>query len=453
MIAAPSSGTGKTTVTIGLMAAFRQRGLKVQPYKVGPDYIDPAFHAAVTGRESINLDGWLLKQKVIQDLTAQYSVDADLSIIEGVMGLYDGRGLDPLEGSTAGLSIDLKTPVILVLDAKGMSASIAAVVHGLKTFRPVQIAGVIINRPSSDKYYQLLKACIETHTHTPVLGFVPVLPEVQFPSRHLGLIQQCEIDDWEQKIKLLGETIGRCVDLETLIQVSKETEPLEKPIAEKTPPHKQVTIAVAQDQAFQFYYPENLHILQRLGAELVFFSPLQDRMLPGNCDALYIGGGYPEVFAQQLENNETMRRDIRVQAEKGLPIYGECGGYMFLHERFKTLENKTYEMCGVFKGEAVMTKRLQHFGYNTITACTSSCLFQPGDEIRAHEFHRSVINNDNEEPVVKVSKTYNGKKETWECGKVYKQTFGMYPHLYFAGNEKAAAHFIQAAIAYKTHSK
>ncbi|MCT4598941.1 MAG: cobyrinate a,c-diamide synthase [Vallitalea sp.] len=449
IISAPHSGTGKTTLTMGIMSVLKHRGLCVQPYKVGPDYIDPEFHRLVTNRPSINLDGWILEDNINQELFIKYSKDADISIIEGVMGLYDGYMSEPMIGSTAHISKLIDAPVILVMNAKGMSTSAAALVHGMISFRNINIKGIIINRPASERHYNILKNTIEQHTGVSVIGYLPKLEDVKLESRHLGLVQSSEIHDINSKIKKLSETVAETINIDKLIKIANDTPTIEWEDSNKEKQNYEVNIAVAKDKAFAFHYNENIEILKKLGANIHYFSPLQDTKLPDKCDGIYIVGGYPEVFAEQLSKNILLMKEIKNKAENNIPIYGECGGYMYLHESITTLDDKTYKMVGIFKGRAYMKKRLQNFGYTTVEGIDNTILFDKGMSFRAHEFHRSIVDREDKKYYIKASK---GDKE-WNCGKIYNNVYGMYPHIYFPSNIAIAEKFIKSMAEVKKTKK
>lgn len=448
LIAAPHSGTGKTLFTIGIMAALSKRGMQIQPYKVGPDYIDTAFHTYVTKNSSINLDGWMLKEHEIKRIFLDYSTKADLSIVEGVMGLYDGVNYDPFVGSSAGISKLLDIPVILVMQAKGMSTTAAAILQGLKEFGDVNIAGVVINQPSSINHYQSLKKAVEMHTSIKILGYLPYIDSSNLKSRHLGLIQSCEIDNLDQIIEELREKIEEYIDVNQIIEISQKASSLydEETIKTYIEQPKKIKIAVAYDQAFRFYYHENFKILERLGVELHFFSPLKDRSLPKDCCGLYIGGGYPELFAEQLEANVSLRKQIYDRAQHGIPIYAECGGYMYLNKHFIDRDGKKYEFVGLFDGESQMTERLQNFGYAEIETVSENFMFSKGQKVRAHEFHKSIILRKEENYCVKVTKNRDGNERVWNCGMQKENVFAMYPHLYFPSCQQIAENFVNQCI-------
>lgn len=444
VIAAPSSGSGKTTFSMGLMAAFCRRGLKVQPFKVGPDYIDPAFHTGITGRNSINLDGWMLEEPVLRQLFAKGSQGADLSIVEGVMGLYDGYGADPMEGSTAGMAKILQAPVILIMTIDAMAASAAAIAYGLKEFGPVNLKGIVINKPSSPHHYQIVKDAIEKYAGVQVLGFLSKTTDIELKSRHLGLVQSSETENLPEIVDVLADLIEENIDLDLLLKVAEDASPWEFEIPASPDIRKaEFKIAVARDQAFSFYYHENLSMLCRLGAELVFFSPIRDKALPRDSCGVYIGGGYPEVFAPEIAANTALMQDIKEKAEQGMPIYGECGGYMYLNKNFTNDAGEIFPFVGIFDGEAVMTNRLQNFGYLEVLGLTDTVLFEKGERIKAHEFHKSKILRTDDNFCMQGEKVKNGAKTQWHCGRKYKNVFGMYPHIYFPANEKFAINFVR----------
>ena len=449
VIAAPYSGAGKTTVCIGIMAALTNRGINVQPFKIGPDYIDPAFHTEVTKRNSVNLDSWLFDEETVIKLFQKYALDSDISIIEGVMGLYDGIGSDPMLGSSAGMAHILKSPVILVLPAQGMSTTIAAIIKGLKEFREINIVGVILNKVSTDKYYELLKEIIETHTNVKVVGRLPIADDIKLKSRHLGLIQNCELQDKEYMIEKLIELVEEYINLDQIINLAQKAEELKIELdKEKEYEKSYVNIAVAYDESFQFYYYDNIKALEELGATITYFSPLNDNKLPENIDGIYIGGGYPELYAKGLEQNISMLQEIKSMSDLGMPIYAECGGYMYLNKRIRTLENDVYNMVGVFDGEVIMTSQLQNFGYAELTAKKSSCIFKVGDKIKCHEFHTSYVEHNNEKLVL-TEKYRNNANISWYSGSKKNNTFGMYPHIHFLSNINIAKNFVESCLKYK----
>lgn len=364
LIAAASSGTGKTTVTLGIMHALKKRGLRVQPFKVGPDYIDTNYHQAITGVASINLDSFLIDDDaMLAALFEKHGQSADISVIEGVMGLFDGLGIDRDNSSTSFIAKCTKTPVILVVDGKAISTSAAAIVDGFNRFDPeLTIAGVIINRVASENHFSLIKGAIERYTDVPVLGYLPKNTAVALPERHLGLVPKEEMTELETKWEVLGDLIAEHVDLDRLLAISKTGAKLTvHPPEIQVPDFSGMRVAYALDAAFHFYYQDNLDFIRSTGATLIPFSPLEEREVP-DADFIYIGGGFPEVFAERLAKNKSMHESILAAHEQGKPIYAECGGLMYLGSSLE-MEAESYEMVGVFDGVSKMTTRLRKFGY------------------------------------------------------------------------------------------
>lgn len=419
VVAGTHSGAGKTTTAIGLMAAFARRGLHVQPYKAGPDYIDPTWHSAVTGVASRNLDLWMLSKSVVKRLAARA---ADLSIIEGVMGLYDGPG------STAELARLLKAPVVLVVDAHAMAGSAAAIVRGFETLeRGVHVAGVILNRVSGAGHFELLKAAIEARCRARVLGFVPKDDALRMPERRLGLVPAQERGRIDELADRLVAHLERTVDLDAVLELARTAPTL--PRYEQTATgNATVRIAVALDDAFCFYYEDNLDLLRECGAELVFFSPLADRRLPDGVGGVYFGGGFPELFEEQL------RASPLAGELSGMPIYAECGGLMFL------------SMIGVIPGKVTMTDRLQHFGYCEAEG-RGSFLLRPGETVRGHEFHYSAWEGEGASPAILARRRRTGSErpEGYAAGRVHAS----YVHIHFYGCPWLARRFVLAAAEFQ----
>lgn len=451
VIGGTNSGCGKTTISAGIMAALVKRGLRIQPYKVGPDYIDPMFHTYITGRDSRNLDSFLMNEEILPYLFERNSKNADICIVEGVMGLYDGYGGYSQTASTAHVSKIISSPVILIINGEGMSLSIVPFIKGFMDFdREVNIKGVIINGIRSESHFSLLKKNIEDHTGIRVLGYLKRMEEYTFPSRHLGLVQGEEINDIKNRISALAEEIEKTIELDEVIKIASEAENLKDysfnfNIAKRK---YHFRIGVAKDKAFNFYYKDNLELLEMLGAELTFFSPLSDSSLPENIDGLYIGGGYPEVFAKELQDNIPMRECIKKTIEEGLPAYAECGGMMYLSQSIRTLEGKEYGMVGIVPGQSEMTSKLQRFGYVDIEITGDNVLSKKGYRIKAHEFHYSTTTIDWNVPTCfKISKKKKDKEPvTWHCGYKLHNLLAGYPHLHFWGNTGFAEKFINRCI-------
>jgi cobyrinic acid a,c-diamide synthase len=423
VVAGTHSGAGKTTVTLGLMAALARRGLRVQPYKAGPDYIDPTWHTAVTGVPSRNLDLWLLSKSTVKRLASR---PADISIIEGVMGLFDGPG------STAEMARLLKAPVVLVVDGHGMAGSAAAVVRGFEMLeRGVQVAGVILNRISSAGHFDLLREAIERRCRARVLGYLGKDDRLRLPERHLGLVPAHQSGRIGALADHLVEHLERTVALDAVLALASEcggddtTSSLDGP----APPRTIARIAVARDEAFCFYYEDNLDLLRSYGAELVFFSPLVDRHLPAGVGGVYFGGGFPELFDKEL-------RTSPLAAELAdLPVYAECGGLMFL------------SMIGMIPGQVTMTDRLQNFGYCEAEG-QGSFLVREGEKVRGHEFHYSTWDGEGKDGegqspalLVRRRRTGSERREGYASGLIHAS----YVHVHFHGCPWMARRFVRAA--------
>lgn len=437
IISSNCSGGGKTTFTLGFMKVLKDRQIEVQGYKVGPDYIDTAFHKEVTKKASRNLDTFLMGEDGV--IRSYIKGSGDVGVIEGVMGLYDGIGASE-KASTYEVSKLLgNMPIILVLSPKGQSASICAEINGFKNYRNANIVGVVLNS-ISEKYYNLLKFAIEENCGVKVFGYLPKTSEISLSSRHLGLVQSMEVLNLEEKLVICKELIEKYVDVDGLISVMSEFHANDidfnidndlnfENITSETKP---LRIGIALDKAFSFYYKDNLEYLENLG-EVVYFSPIKDKVLPHDLDFIYIGGGYPEVFKEELEANFSMRQSIKEALNNGLKCYAECGGMMYLT---KSIDG--FQMVGFFDGESEMTSKLQNFGYCKVKINKNSSLaniFENMEfQINAHEFHKSRVNL-KEEQVYEVEKTqYNGEIIRWKCGYFKKNTLVAYAHINFSKN-------------------
>ncbi len=453
ILAGTGSGCGKTTLTMGLLSLLRRRGLTVQPFKVGPDFIDPMFHQYVTGRPSANLDSWLLDEATLRRLFAARAADADLAVIEGVMGLFDGQRGVSLQGSTAQMAQILQTPIVLVVNAAGMSLSVAALIRGFQQFIPgLPIQGVILNQLKSKSHFLLLKRIIETENGVNVLGYLPYLPEITLPSRHLGLIPQAEIDGLTEKLGHLTGILADTIDLEALVALASGAGPLDAPRSDRRALGR-VRLGVAQDAAFNFYYHDNFALLRQLGAELIFFSPLSDGQLPEGLDGLYFGGGYPEVFAATLSANRSMRENVRRAAERGMPVYAECGGLLYLCRNLTDQQGATHEMCAVFPVAGRITGSLQHFGYVEVETIRDTLLGPAGQRIRAHEFHYSEITGltgqlAGDQAYRVTKERADGAASCWSGGLTYQNVLAAYPHLHFEANPSLAENWLRRCAAY-----
>ncbi|MCC8046554.1 MAG: cobyrinate a,c-diamide synthase [Clostridiales bacterium] len=542
MLAAPGSGSGKTMITCGMLQAFCERGLRPASFKCGPDYIDPMFHTRVIGTPSRNLDTFFTDPQTTRYLFARTAQSAGISILEGVMGLYDGLGGISMEASSYDLAAVTETPVILIVNARGMSLSVIPLIQGYLNYqscyirqhpdqygvfdgrtpgcdyetqisdkaqciRKTQMAeklqnsggyirGVILNQ-TTKMTYLLLKEEIEKQTGVHVYGYVPKLDDAAVESRHLGLVTPDEIADLKNRLSRLGEALEQCLDLDRILALAQdaadyEEDALEMPesagryvihtadpaallqmaytadpaalsqtayTADATVPRqmvhpadivKPVRIAVARDDAFCFYYQDNLDLLEMLGAELVFFSPLRDAQLPEGVGGLLLGGGYPELYAKQLSENTAMKRSISSAIENGLPYLAECGGFMYLHEEMEDMEGRSWPMCGCISGRAYRTEKLGRFGYIMLSAREKEALqegfLKPGETIRAHEFHYF----DSTDPGNAYMAKKPAGKRTWDCVHSSEHSAAGYPHLYYWSNPAFAARFVSSARRYRS---
>ena len=446
LIAGTSSGVGKTTISLGIMQALTKRNLKVQPYKVGPDYIDPSYHTFITGRYSRNLDSYMLEDEKIKYIVKESSKDADISVIEGVMGLYDGYGIDLDDCTSSYTSKLLKAPVILVINAKAMATSAAAMVLGYKMLDPnVNIAGVITNNVRSKSHYDLLKEAIEKYTGVEVLGYFPPNKEFSLESRHLGLIPSVEMDSLKAKFDNLADEIEKYINIDRIIEIS-ETEDFDSSFnlddfIEKNKVTDK-TIAIAYDKAFNFYYRENIDLFEKLGMKIEYFSPISDKKLP-KCDYVYIGGGFPEIFAKELDENTEIKFSIMNAHINKIPIYAECGGLMYLGEKLEDQNKDIYNMVGIFKGCSKMTSSLKRFGYCFGEAKKDNILAKKGEIIKGHEFHHSVFESE-EECAYHMRKLKDDKViDEWEGGYSKDNTLATYLHTHFYNNLDCIANFIE----------
>jgi cobyrinic acid a,c-diamide synthase len=401
VIAGTTSGVGKTTVATGLMGALRKRGLRVQPFKTGPDYIDPSYHSWVSGESSRNLDTWLLSRDAVLELFSRAMEGKDVAVIEGVMGLYDGHSSLNEEGSTAELAKLLGAPVILVVDSRKGARSLAAIVSGYQAFDPaLNLGGVILNGIGSDEHLRFCREAIEHYTKVAVLGYLPRRDNLSLPERHLGLIPTVEGPASKEFLELLVAQCETTLDIPQILHLSEqavtpEAEPALFPI---TPKPALARIAVARDKAFSFYYQDSLDLLEVWGAELIFFSPLEDTKLPPGISGLYIGGGFPELYAAELAENKSIRQEIKLAAERGMPIYAECGGLMYLGRSIKDLEGEEYPMVGAIPVSSQIDSPRLSLGYRTVQALGDGPLLRQGEIVRGHEFHWSILEKNADTP-------------------------------------------------------
>ncbi len=450
IVAGTHSGCGKTLTSLALMAALVRRGLVVQAFKVGPDFIDPGHHAAVTGRPSHTLDGWMTGRKAVQDIFLRHTVHAavrpDVAVVEGVMGLYDGASGSGDAGSTAEIAKWLDAPVLLVADARSMARSAAALVSGYTAFDDaLTFAGVVFNRVGSENHRALLAESMATYCPSVRLaGCLPRDEALSVPSRHLGLMTADDHPLAAPRLEGMANWVEGGVDVPGLLSLLPSLhpglpeEPRERPVRAR--------IGVARDAAFCFYYEDNLRLLQEAGAELCFFSPLADAELPAGLDGLYLGGGYPELHARQLAGNIEMRHAVREFSESGRPVYAECGGFMYLMRELRTAEGETVPMCGCFAMRCRMDERFRALGYREVNTMAPSILGPAWTVARGHEFHYSYVAEQDPSALavykVKDRRDWLGQSE----GFVHRNTLGSYVHLHFASNPAVAEAFVEACV-------
>ena len=450
LLAAPSSGSGKTTVVMAVTGAFKRKGLGVRAFKVGPDYIDPMFHRAVTGVEAHNLDLFLCGghgkgEDVCKEILSRHGENADICVLEGAMGFYDGLGLSS-DFSAYDTACRLETPVVLVVSGRGSALSTAAVLKGLAEFRSdSHVVGFIVNHVKPG-VYRFYKELWEKESGLKAYGCFPDLPEGTLESRHLGLVTADEIVGLQHKARILAEAALEYIDLDGLAALAEETPPISY-IPKDIKAVGQATIAVARDEAFCFYYEDGLNELVRYGAKIVEFSPLHDKQLPP-CDGLYIGGGYPELYAETLSNNGSMRLSIQKAVQAGLPCVGECGGYMYLAESFRN-EGTEFSMVHVVPGKISMTNRLVGFGYAEMTAHEDNLLCSATETMRAHEFHYSQSTDAGAAFTI----TKRGRRAAGEAIFAKGRIFAGYPHFHFSGETKAAERFVRACVDFRKREK
>lgn len=447
MIAAPKSGSGKTMITCALLQALKNRGIAAVSYKCGPDYIDPMFHKTVLDIPSKNLDTFFTDEVQTRSLFLKDRTEADFAVLEGVMGLYDGLGGVREEGSSYHLAKVTRTPIILVVDAKGMGKSVAALVAGFLFYDTEHlIKGVILNRMSKG-YFDILKPILEQELGIQVLGYFPENKTIKLESRHLGLRMPMEIADIREQLKLVSEALEKTAAVETIVKLGVEAEPIEGCGAKNSEYHfyeKSPVIAVARDEAFCFYYDDNLRLLEEYGASLQYFSPIHDEALPENCAGILLGGGYPELYASELSANKTMRNSIREYVKSGIPTVAECGGFMYLHSAIVDQNGERYEMADVLPGTCSYKGKLVRFGYIKLTEKKSHFL-PDGTSICAHEFHY-FDSSDNGENCTAL-KPVTGK--SYPCvitGATYWLGF---PHLYYPSNPEFARRFVELTRDYQ----
>lgn len=452
MITAASSGSGKTMITCGLLELFKRKGLNPLACKCGPDYIDGLFHKQVLELEGMNLDSYFEAPEELRDKYSRLS-KGHLPVVEGVMGYFDGLGGSTTRASSWEVAHILDLPAVLVVDARGASVSLAAVIKGFLEFeRPMgsQIKAVIFNR-MSPMLYPRIRELVERETGIRAAGFVPELDFLKVGSRHLGLVLPEEIAGLREQMNRLGKCLEETIDWEFLEELGAEKE--ERDALEEENTEASCTAAfsfrlgIAMDEAFCFYYQDNLRLLERLGGELVYFSPIHDRSLPEQLDGLILGGGYPELYCEALSLNESMREAVKKAAEGGLPVLGECGGYLYLLEELEAEDGRIWPMTGVLKGKGYKKGKNSRFGYIGVEAEKDRLYLKPGEQIRGHEFHYWDCEVLEEEWVMRAKKPVGNR--SWPCIRIKNQVMAGFPHLFYPSCPAFAVRFAKACVRYK----
>lgn len=441
MIGATASGTGKTLITCGILQAFVNRKLKTASFKGGPDYIDPMFHSKIIGAKSRNLDTFFTNDETTKYLFGKTAKNADISVMEGVMGFYDGMSLTSTQASSYELAKITDTPVILIVNCHGMSLSILPMIKGFIEYRAdSHIEGVILNQVSKCLYTSV-KQQIETELQIKVFGYVPIVKDLMIESRHLGLITPDEVDGLHSKLDKLAELFEETINLDEILDLARNTSELsyQAPIIPKLT--GKTRIAVAKDEAFCFYYEDNLELLKEMGAQLIEFSPLHQNSLPKDIDGLLLGGGYPELFAEVLSENTSMRQSLKIAIEQGLPCMAECGGFMYLHHFMEDMNGNKYPMVGIIDGEVYRTNKLNRFGYITLTANKNQMITHNGGTIKGHEFHYFESTNCGDSFTAQKP----SRKLQWNCIHGNQKLAAGFPHLYYYSNMDIPFQFLTVA--------
>lgn len=460
VVGAIQGRSGKTTFTIGLLRALRNRGYHVQPFKKGPDYIDPSWMTMASNTPCRNLDAFMMTREQIRHSLGVYGSKADIAVIEGAMGIFDGLDVEG-SNSTAELAYLTESPVILVVSGQRITRSVAALINGVVHFDPrIKIGGVILNQVARPRHENIMRNSIAKYCDVPVLGALPKTKDIQIPDRHLGLIPAGEQEALANRIERLGKLVEDHVDIDALLKIAHQAPDIEVgeplPLVAKTPDSP--TIGVLRDPAFSFYYPENIEALERHGAHVVSINSITDFALP-DIDGLYIGGGFPEVMAAELEANKHLRHQLKEKIEAGLPVYAECGGLMYLCRGLE-VDGVEHEMVGAFPAVVKMEKKPQGHGYAIQEVATENPYFEKGQTIRGHEFHHSRIVFDDATPEnhLLAYQTKRGKglceqNGTLVDGLMYKNSLGTYHHFHAATSEKWAENFVKKAQSHHMHKK
>ena len=468
LLAGASSGSGKTVLTCAILKVLQNRGYQPVSMKCGPDYIDPMFHKKVLQIPTGNLDLYFVGEKMLRQIYLQHAKEADIAVIEGVMGYYDGLALDSWQASSYHIASITKTPVVLIVRCNGMGLTLVSWLQGILQFQKENhIQGIILNG-ISDMLYPRLKEMLETHITVPILGYLPKLEDLKIESRHLGLFTPEEVENIDVQIEMLAQVVEKCIEIETLIEIAKGAEEIkdtknikdikdvkdtknikntrnaehllqEQVYVPQNEKKRSVNIAVAYDKAFCFYYKENLELLESLGAKLIYFSPISDKELPKETEGILLGGGYPELYAKELFQNQTMRESIKNALNQKIPCIAECGGFMYLHEEIILEDGNAYQMVGSISGKVQKENKRKRFGYIELTAKEDNAFQKKGEIFRGHEFH--YWDSENCGNAYLARKPVGEKK--WECIHVRDTLFAGYPHIYFYSNPAFAEKFIE----------
>lgn len=475
LIAGTNSGCGKTTVTLAIMAALKKKGLRVQGFKCGPDYIDTAYHAAVTRQPSYNLDSFFSTPQQLRRSFFEHSAQANIAVIEGVMGLFDGKAADKNTGSTAEIAGILNVPVVLVINAASMARSAAALVRGFQIFgKKIRIAGVIANRCGSKNHIELIRTAVETECKIPLLGGILRQDNIQIPERQLGLLPALERGELNSLFKRLATLAKEQIDLEQILKTARQYKTAfpgtvtPQTVSGGNTGKEKIIVAVAKDQAFNFYYPENLELMKNSGMTLKYFSPLKDEALPLNACGLYIGGGFPEEFAKVLSKNNKSKKSIQDAVESGMPCIAECGGFMYLTESLRTavngkrfqsgsggslptrsLKDGKYTMCRILPGGIVMQNRLSALGYREISGLKNNYLLRENEMIKGHEFHYSVYEGPKNSKNILPAFHFKGRNVNGQSGLMYKNLVASYAHFYFPSRPEFVSRWTEKCRQYR----
>ncbi len=458
VVGAPCGRSGKTTVTLGLLAALKSRGMRVQSFKKGPDFIDPSWMTMVTGRPCRNLDSFMMTRQVILNSFVTSIADVDIGVVEGAMGLFDGVDIEG-SGSTAEVAKSIAAPVLLVVDTTRMTRSIAPLVRGFMGFDPdLKVAGVILNKVARPRHEGILREAVEKYCGIPVLGVIPKGQQFTIPDRHLGLIPAAERDDLEASVDEIGRAAISFFDMDRILEVAASAPPmLTSGTGDSSSPGparkgQKTVVGIFRDRAFTFYYPENLEALEKAGASLVEIDAINDDVLP-DINALYIGGGFPEVFAAELEANQGLRRAVKEGVEAGLPVYAECGGLMYL-ARNLIWKDRKYKMSGCLPFDVVMSDRPQGHGYEVVEVCSNNPFFSMDSVVRGHEFHHSCVENIDESRVSFAFRVTRGwGVDGHRDGAVYKNVLACYSHMHANTCPEWAPAVLQKALEFRKSNR